>query len=112
MDVVVNGRKSEVPDELRELVRTKVAKVVKRVPALDKADVKLGQDPHAPVPSNRVCEVKVTGHGHTLRARAGAHDLLAASDMAVEKLEHQVERLKGKLMARTHPRRTRIVARS
>jgi len=108
----VNARKSEVPDELRELVRAKVARVVKRAPVLEKADVKLGQDPDAPVSSNRVCEIKVTGHGHTLRARAGAHDLLVAADMAVEKVEHQVERLKGKLMARTHPRRTKVEARS
>lgn len=110
MDVAVHGRKSEVPDEVRELAQTKVARVVKRAPVLEKAEVKLGEDPHAPSATKRVCEVVVTGHGHTLRARAGAHDLLAAVDMVVEKLEHQVERLKGKLLARSHPRRSKSAA--
>jgi len=112
VDVAVHGRKSQVPDEVRELAQAKVARVVKRAPVLEKADVKLGEDPHAPAATKRVCEVVVTGHGHTLRARAGAHDLLVAVDMVVEKLEHQVERLKGKMLARSHPRRTRAPART
>lgn len=110
MDVIVNARKSVVPDEVRELIQTKVARVIKRAPVLEKAEVKLGEDPGAPSPVNRVCEVTATGHGHTLRAHAAAHDLLVASDMAAEKLEHQVERLKGKLMARSHPRRSRTAS--
>jgi len=107
VDVEVHGRKREVPMEVRELAQTKVSKVVRRAPVLEKAEVKLGEDPHAPAATHRVCEVTVTGHGHTLRARAGADDFLAAVDIVVKKLEHQVERLKGKLVARSHPRRSR-----
>ena len=44
------------------------------------------------------------GHGHDLRARAAAADAPEAVDLVVEKLEHQVERLKGKLVGRSHPR--------
>ncbi|HUC37264.1 MAG TPA: ribosome-associated translation inhibitor RaiA [Acidimicrobiales bacterium] len=112
MEVAVHGRRSVVPDDVRELVRAKVAKVARRAPVLERADVKLGEDPSAPSSANRSCELTVTGHGHVLRAHAEAHDLLVAADIAVEKLEHQVERLKGKLIARSHPRRTRTVARS
>jgi ribosomal subunit interface protein len=111
LDVAVHGRKDLVSDEVRELVQTKVSRVIRHAPVLDKAEVKLGQDPRAPAAANRVCEVTATGHGYILRARAGAHDLLVAVDVAVEKLEHQVERLKGKLLARSHPRRTRTPAR-
>ena len=42
------------------------------------------------------------------QAKAVAHDLLQAVDSAVAKLEHQVERLKGKRVARSHPRRHRV----
>ncbi|MGD0321677.1 MAG: ribosome-associated translation inhibitor RaiA [Acidimicrobiales bacterium] len=111
MDVAVHGRKDLVSEEVRELAQMKVARIVRRAPVLDKAEVKLGQDPRAPAAANRVCEVIVTGHGFTLRARAGAHDFLVAVDVAVEKLEHQVERLKGKLLARSHPRRTKTPVR-
>ena len=45
------------------------------------------------------------GHGHELHGpRAEATDPLTAVDVVVEKLERQVERLKGKLIARSHPR--------
>ncbi|MGH9017066.1 MAG: HPF/RaiA family ribosome-associated protein [Acidimicrobiales bacterium] len=45
-----------------------------------------------------------------MRARAAAHDVPVAVDLVVDKLEHQVERLKGKLMGRSHPRHARQVA--
>jgi ribosome-associated translation inhibitor RaiA len=39
-----------------------------------------------------------------LLGHSEATDPLAAVDAVVEKLERQVERLKGKLIARSHPR--------
>ncbi len=47
----------------------------------------------------------IVGHGRTIRARAAAPVPLAAVDLVVEKLEHQLEKTKGRLVARTHPRR-------
>jgi ribosomal subunit interface protein len=111
MDVAVHIRKDQVPEEVRELAEAKVHRVVRRAPVLERADVKLEEDPRAPSATHRICEVTVTGHGHTLRARAQAHDFLVAVDITMKKLEHQVERLKGKVLSRTHPRRARVVAR-
>ena len=51
------------------------------------------------------CEVIIVGHGRTIRARAAAPVPLASVDLVVEKLEHQLEKTKGRLVARTHPRR-------
>ena len=45
------------------------------------------------------------GHGHIVRAKAAAADTLAAVDRVVDKLEHRIEKLKGKLIGRSHPRR-------
>ena len=39
------------------------------------------------------------------RARAAATDVFAAVDEVVDKLEHQMTKLKGKLVGRSHPRR-------
>lgn len=104
MDVAVHIRKSEVPEDVRDLAQAKVTRVIRRLAVIERADVTLGEDPHAPASANRVCEVKATGHGYTLRARAAAHDSLAAVDIVSRKLERQVERLKGKLIGRSHPR--------
>jgi len=105
VDVAVLGRKDTVPDEVRALAHAKVAKIGKLNPVLERAEVRLTEDRDAPSAGRRVCEVTITGHGHTVRARAAAHDMLVAVDRVVDKLEHQVERLKGKLVGRSHPRR-------
>ena len=110
MDVSVLGRKDMVPDEVRAMAHAKVARLGRLTPVLEHAEVRLTEDPAAPGAKRTMCEVTITGHGHTVRARAGARDPLVAVDKVVDKLEHQVERLKGKLLARSHPRRTREVA--
>jgi ribosomal subunit interface protein len=105
VDVAVLGRKDTVPEEVRALAQAKVAKLGRLTPVLERAEVRLSEDRDAPGSGRRVCEVTMTGHGHTLRAKAAARDMLVAVDKVVDKLEHQVERLKGKLVGRSHPRR-------
>lgn len=104
MDVAVVACKEVVPDEVRTVARDKVAKLGRLAPVLEQAEVRLTE--HRDEPGARyACEVILVGHGHRLRARAVAHELHASVDLVVDKLEHQVERLKGKLLDRSQPRR-------
>ncbi|HUY63871.1 MAG TPA: ribosome-associated translation inhibitor RaiA [Acidimicrobiales bacterium] len=112
MDVQVLGRKASVPDEVRVQARAKVAKLGRLAPVLERAEVRLTEDRDAPGSARQVCEVLLQGHGHVLRAKAAAHDLQVAVDLVVEKLEHQVERLKGKLIGRSHPRRPKVLSKA
>ncbi|MHB8592790.1 MAG: ribosome hibernation-promoting factor, HPF/YfiA family [Acidimicrobiales bacterium] len=112
MDVEIRGRKASVPDEVRAQAQAKVAKLGRLAPVLERAEVRFSEDRDGPSASRHVCEVTMQGHGHVLRARAGAHDLHVAVDLVIDKLEHQVERLKGKLMGRSHPRRTRVLSKA
>ena len=106
MDVAVQGPKQTAPEEIRALARAKVAKLGRLTPVLERAEVRLSEDRDAPGSGRKVCEVTITGHGHTLRAKAAADEVPVAVDKVVDKLEHQVERLKGKLVGRSHPRRS------
>jgi ribosomal subunit interface protein len=108
VDVAVLGRKEAVPDDVRAIAYEKVAKLGRLNPVLERAEVRLSVNRIAPSAGTQVCEVVLTGHGHTVRSKAVAHDLVVAIDTAVGKLGHQVERLKGKRVARSHPRRTRL----
>ena len=110
MDVDVVGRKATFPDEVKAQVQSKVAKLGRLTPVLEHAEVRLAEDPDRPSSSRQVCEVIVEGHGHVLRARARAADLAVAVDLVIEKLEHQVERLKGKLVDRSHPRHSKALS--
>src|SRR5260221_460936 len=49
-----------------------------------------------------VREVTLHGHGHHVRCKVAAPDGFAAVDRAVEKLEHQLHKLKSKLVRRSH----------
>ena len=105
MDVVIAHGRRIVSDEVRALTEEKVGQAGPPVPGprTGRGPPLRGAQPEDRRP--RVCEVIITGHGHTVRARAAAPDPLVAVDLVVDKLEHQVERIKGKLVGRSHPRR-------
>jgi ribosomal subunit interface protein len=112
VDVAVLGRKETAPEEVRALARAKVAKLGRLTPVLERAEVRLSEDREVPGSGRKVCEVTITGHGHTLRAKAAARDVPLAVDKVVSKLEHQVERLKGKLVGRSKPRHSRTLSKA
>lgn len=110
MDVAVVACKDVVPDEVRDRAKAKVAKLGRMAPVLEMAEVRLTED-HDRSGARYACEVTLQGHGHHLRASAAAHELHAAVDLVVDKLEHQVERMKGKLLDRSQARhQTQLLA--
>jgi len=107
VEIDVHGGKGTVTDGVRRQTQSKVAKLERLAPLLERAEVRLSEDLEAPLAGRHVCDVTVEGHGHVLRARARARDLPMAVDLVVAKLHHQAERLKGKLVGRSHPRRSK-----
>jgi ribosomal subunit interface protein len=103
VEVAVIGCKDVVPDQIRAMAESKVARLGRLAPVLEQAEVRLTQAHDRPG-ATYACEVTLAGHGHRLRARSTARDLAVAVDIVVDKLEHQVERVKGKLLSRSHPR--------
>jgi putative sigma-54 modulation protein len=104
MFVDVLGSNKSVPDSVRERTVAKVGRLGKLAPLLEEAEVRLIKDSDGSAARRWACEAVLRGHGREIRGRAEAGDALAAVDAVVEKLEHQVERLKGKLIDRSHPR--------
>jgi ribosomal subunit interface protein len=103
MDVDVLGSHRSIPDDVRERTVAKVGRLGRLAPLLEVAEVRLTKDTEA-ASSRWACQAVLRGHGHEVRGHAEATDALGAVDAVVAKLEHQVERLKGKLIARSHPR--------
>ena len=54
------------------------------------------------IAAKEICEVSMEGGGHHVRCKAAAADPFAAIDLAVEKLEQQLHKLKTKQVLRTH----------
>jgi ribosomal subunit interface protein len=104
MNVDVLGSHRMIPDDVRERTVTKVRKLGRLAPVLEAAEVRFSQDQDRSSASRWSCHAVLRGHGHEIFGHAEANDPLGAVDAVVAKLEHQVERLKGKLIGRSHPK--------
>ena len=105
MDVSIRGRNVELSDALRAAAEEKVTRLSRFLDGMDHVEIRFSEERNPRIAQRDVCEVTFTVHGHLLRARAAAADPFAAIDGVVAKLEHQIEKLKGKLIGRSHPRR-------
>ena len=105
MDITIQGRNVEVSESLRGTVEEKLSRLVRFLDGMERAEVRFHEERNPRIAEKEVCEVTMHGHGHVVRARAAAADSHAAVDRVVDKLEHRIEKLKGKLADRSHPRR-------
>ncbi|HEX2192317.1 MAG TPA: ribosome-associated translation inhibitor RaiA [Acidimicrobiales bacterium] len=110
MDVTIQCRNAEVPERLRATAREKVLKVSRHLDGWEHAEIHFSEERNPRIADREVCEVTLRGHGHVVRAKAAAPDTLAAVDKVVEKLDHQVARLKTRLIRRSHPRRPAVAS--
>ncbi|MEW6153321.1 MAG: ribosome-associated translation inhibitor RaiA [Actinomycetota bacterium] len=94
MEFMVTGRHMEVPERLKAAAEEKVMRVVRHYDGWDEAEVRFLEERNPRITDKEVCEVTLRGHGHILRAKAAATDSFTAVDRVVDKLSHQVEKLK------------------
>lgn len=97
MRVTVKGKNVEVTDALQNYAEKKVEKLEKYLP-IRNATVRES------VQRNwQVVEITLEADGVLLRSEERSDNMYASVDLAVEKLEKQISRFKGKLMERAHP---------
>jgi ribosome hibernation promoting factor len=104
VDVAVSSRHMEVSPALRASVIDKIGRLDRYVEGMERADVHFSEERNPRIENKEICEVTLQGHGHYVRAKVAAADPYAAVDAAVEKLEHQLLKLKSRLIARYHGR--------
>ena len=110
MDVTVSSRHTEVPEHLRKVAEDKIGRLDRFVEGMDRAEVHFSEEGNPRIAAREICEVTLHGHGHHVRCKVRAPDGFAAVDLAVEKLEHQLHKLKTKLVRRHHggPKSARV----
>jgi ribosomal subunit interface protein len=104
MDVVIAQGRKIVPDGVRSLTEEKVAKLGHRCPGLERAEVRFAEEHNPRISDPERCEVVIWGHGRVVRAHACGPTMLIAVDRVVAKLEHQLEKTKGRVVGRSQPR--------
>ena len=114
MDIVVSSRHVEVSPSLRAAAIEKIGRLERYLEDMDRAEVHFSAEHNPRIEEREICEVTISGPGHVVRAKVTAADQFAAIDAAVAKLEHQLHKLKTKLMKskRTNELNRRAAARS
>ena len=100
MEITVSARHTEVSSVLRAAVEEKIGRLSRFLEGMDRADVHFTEERNPRIADREICEVTLEGHGHHVRCKVAAPDGFAAIDAAVNKLEHQLHRLKTKLKGR------------
>ena len=103
MQIAISSRKTVVTPRLEEVIRDKIGRLDRFVEGMDSAKVHFSEEKNPRLSDRKeVCEVEMHGHGHHVRCKVAAPDPFTAIDLAVEKLEHQLHKLKTKLVRRNH----------
>jgi putative sigma-54 modulation protein len=108
VEVSVRGRNVEVTDRLRSAAEEKISRLSRHHEGWEQAEVHFSEEKNPRISAKEVCEATLRGHGRIIRAKAASADSLASLDRVVDKLEHQIEKLKSRLMSRTHPKRHQV----
>ncbi|MFI6349603.1 ribosome hibernation-promoting factor, HPF/YfiA family [Streptomyces sp. NPDC050560] len=103
MDIVVKGRKTEVPERFRKHVaeKLKLEKIQKLDGKVISLDVEVSKEPN-PRQADRCERVEITlrSRGPVIRAEAAASDPYAALDLATDKLEARLRKQHDKRRTR------------
>jgi ribosome hibernation promoting factor len=105
MDIEVRGKNRPVPSRLKAAAQEKVARIAKFTHDAGRVEVDFSEAKNPRVANSQLCEITVHLKRHFVKAHAAATEPEAALDLAIDKVEHQVSRIKDKRVSRSHPRR-------
>ncbi len=101
MEVNVSGRNTTVSESLRRQANEKISHLDRIIGDMDRAEVHFWEEKNPRIgPDKEFCEVTMEGHGHHIRTKVSAPDGFTAIDLAVDKLERQLRKLKTKVQKR------------
>ena len=93
----ITARNMEVTDRIRDYVNKKVAKLDRHFDDIEEIRVDLAYAKSVRSSTDRhVAQITARGRGFMLRSEERADEIFAAFDIALEKMQRQVERYKGK----------------
>lgn len=100
MDVTISGRHTTVSESLRRQAEEKIGRLGKYLDGMERAEVHFWEEKNPRIDNKEFCEVTMEGHGHHIRCKVSAPDGFTAIDLAVDKLERQMRKLKTKMQKR------------
>lgn len=103
MDVRVHCKNTQIDDATRRLAEEKVRHASRIFGDGADTDVEFTERHNPRIAGRYRVEITSWTKGHTVRVEAAAGDDVTALDLAVDKFEHQLRRLKERLIQRSRP---------
>jgi putative sigma-54 modulation protein len=100
LDITISSRHADLPDALVATTRQKIARLSRFGSGIERAEVHFYEERNPRIADREVCEVWMDGHGRQVRCKVAGPDGFVAVDRAVEKLEHQLHKLKTRTTLR------------
>ena len=99
MRTIIKGKNIHIDDELRQKVESKLEKISrhKHHVNIKELEVEFSVEKNPSIEKNKLVEITVFTKGPVLRAKEASADIIASIDIAIDKLDRQIEKYKGKL---------------
>jgi putative sigma-54 modulation protein len=101
VNLTVKGRNITVTDALDGYAHEKVGRLAKYLSDGTRCDIELSAEKNPSIADNQVAEATIHTKGPIIRAREASTDMYASIDLVTDKLERQVKKYRGKLIARS-----------
>ena len=96
-EVNIQARNMEVTDRINDYIEKKASKLDKFLPAIEETRIELVYEKSARSASDRhIAQITVRGKNLLLRSEERADDIFAAFDTAMDRIQRQIDRYKGK----------------
>jgi putative sigma-54 modulation protein len=96
-ELEIQARNMEITDRIRDFITKKASKLDRYLPAIEETRVELSNVKSARSAADRhVAQITIRGKNLLLRSEERADDIFAAFDVAMDKIERQIDRYKGK----------------
>ena len=100
MNLVIKGRNMAVSDALAAHAQGKIGRLTKHLWDGARCDLELSTEKNPSIADNQVAECTIYTKGPVIRAREASADMYTSIDLLADKLERQVKRYRGKVLAR------------
>jgi putative sigma-54 modulation protein len=97
LKIDIYPKNMEITERISDYVNKKVSKLSRFLKDIEETRVDLDLQKSMRSPADRqVAQITIRGRGYILRTEERADDIFAAIDMAIDKMQRKIERLKGK----------------
>lgn len=100
MNLVIKGRNMAVSDALAAYAEGKIGRLARHLWDGARCDLELSTEKNPSIADNQVAEATVYTRGPVIRAREASADMYTSIDLLADKLERQVKKYRGKVLAR------------